>query len=264
MIKTIRLLSLRNSELLQFFRDIVAHCKRFDVTALLLLPQVTSLIGEITSLEEVYNKEAGSDVTDLLADLDSKRDKAINGIKVTCEGLSNYFKDERAHAAKLIFDSIDRYGIGISRLNYQAETSVIEAILTDWKKKKKLATALEELNLGEWADELEALNTTFSVTYHDRVDDILVAAGDSFTELRVDAIEIYKELCKNIGAHSILSENKDYQKLGDAINVIIEGYKELLSKRENGNAADDEDKMSKDDEDKREKEDDGRKGKEDE
>ncbi len=263
MANPIRLLSLRNSELLQFFHDIVARCNRFDVTALLLLPKVTALIDEITRLEVVYNKDSGSDVTDLLADLDSQRDNAITGIKLTCEGLS-YNTKGPALEAQLIFESIDRYGPSIAKRNYQAETSVINAILADWENVSELTSALSALNLSQWAAELKTLNTTFSDTYQDRVDDILASASDSFTELKVEAIETYKELCDNIGAHSILSENKDYQKLGDAINVIIEGYKELLSKRENGNAADDEDKKSKDDEDKREKEDDGGKGKEDE
>lgn len=168
MINPIRLLGLRNSELLQFFRDIVARCKRFDLTALFLLPKVTPLINEITNLEEVFNKELGSDVTDLLADLDNLRDKAIIGIKLTCEGLS-YNTSGLAPEAKLIFESIDRHGPSIAKMNYQAETSVLSAILADWENDTELTKALSALNLSQWAAELKTLNDTFSETFQDRV-----------------------------------------------------------------------------------------------
>lgn len=231
MFKSIYLKSLRNDEFLQFLKDILARCKRFNTEVLLILAQVTALADAILQLEEVYNKEKGSKLTDLLVDLDGRRDKAIIGIKQTCVGLLNHFEEPTASAARLIIESYARYDDVIAQMNYQAETTEINAILSEWEKSTKLTAALETLHLSSWVVELKTANDLFGETYQNRVDEQLAAEGESFYDLRPEVMEIYKKLTKRIGAYSEINENPDYQKLIDAINLIIETYQAILTKR---------------------------------
>lgn len=232
MIKSIYLKGLRNDEFLQFFKDIIARCNLFDTTALLILPQVTAMADAILKLDAVFNKEVGSKFTDLLVAIDHRRDKAITGIKLTCIGLAYHFEDASSSAAQLILDSFDKYNDAIARMNYQAETAEINAILAEWGKSTALTAALEELNMSSWTVELKTANDLFSETYQNRVDDKLETEGDYFFDLRPEAIALYKKLSRRIEAHSEIDEKPEYQQLTDGINVIIETYKTLLQKRE--------------------------------
>ena len=101
---------------MEFFKAIIARCKRFDVVALMIASRVAALTAEVVKLQAVYNKDQGSDVTDLLETLDDRRDKAINGIKQSTEGLSHCNEKTKAAAAQLVFKSIIKHRSGIARL----------------------------------------------------------------------------------------------------------------------------------------------------
>lgn len=235
MFTRIHLPHLRKSEFLNFFKEIVDRCKRFDVVALLIGSRVAALTAESLKLETAYNKDSGSDITDVLADLDDRRDHGINGIKLSCEGFTHSFLKPIADAASLILGSIEKHPAGIARMNYKAETSEINSLILEWEGSIEMTTALETLGFTSWVAELKETNTLFGETQQDRIDDKHESKGDSFSELRPDAMAVYDKLCKGIGAHYELDENPEHLKLMDTINLIIDEYNLILTKREGGN-----------------------------
>lgn len=241
MFTSIHFKGLRNSEFLEFFKAIIARCKRFDVVALMIASRVAALTAEVVKLQAVYNKDQGSDVTDLLEALDDRRDKAINGIKLSSEGLRNSNEKTKAAAAQLVFESIEKHSSGIARLNKMAETAVLNAIILDWENSAELTEALATLDFTSWAAELKEANTLYSSTHQDRIDDKLETIGSSFSELRPDTLKAYESLCKGIAAHFELDENPEHLKLINAINLIIDEYNLILKMREGGKDADNSD-----------------------
>lgn len=206
---------------------------------MLIASRVEALTAEVLKLKVVYNKDQGSDVTDLLDAVDDRRDKAINGIKLSCEGLSNSNEKTRATAAKLVFECIEKHRPGIARLNNIAETAVLDAIVLEWKNSTDLTAALETLDFTSWAEELKEANNLYSSTHQNRIDDKLETTGDSFSDLRTDTQASYKTLCDGIAAHYELDKNPEHLKLINAINLIIEEYNLILKKR--GGSKDDND-----------------------
>lgn len=234
MFTPIHFASLRKSEFLSFFKEIVECCKRFDIVALLIESRVVALIAEALKLDLVYNKDGGSDITDLLDAIDDRRDHAITGIKLCCEGFVHSHNKPIALAATLILRVINKHPSGIGRLNYKAETSEINSLILQWAGSTKMTAALATLGFTEWVAELKQANILFSSTQQDRIEDKYKSEGDSFTKLRPDTLAAYDKLCKGIVAHFELDKNPEHLKLIDTINLIVDEYNLLLSKREGG------------------------------
>ena len=91
MFRRIHLPHLRKSEFLNFFMELVDRCKRFDVVALLIGTRVAALTAESLKLKTAYNKDGGSDLTNVLEAIDDRRDHGITGIKLCCEGFIHSF-----------------------------------------------------------------------------------------------------------------------------------------------------------------------------
>jgi hypothetical protein len=231
MINFIRLLSMRNNELLQFLKDVITRCERFDLTDLLLIELVTDFKNEVSSIENVYKKMTGSKLTDLIVAIDDKRDDAISGIKITCVGLQRHFAEDFVNAASLIIESYEPYNEPIAKLNYNAETAAIDSITKEWGSNTALSGAFATLNLSSWIDELKSLNASFKETYQNRVDDVLKNSGDSFSELREPVGQAYIKLCKRLNSYAEIGEKEEYKELADGLNIIIKKYNSILIMR---------------------------------
>ncbi len=238
MFKRIHLANLRKSEFLNFIMEIIMRCTRFDVVALLIGLRVEALTAESVKLEKAYNKDTGSDLTDVISAIDDRRDHAIKGIKICCEGFLHSFDKPTAEAANLILGSIEKHPAGIAKLNYKAETSEINSLIMEWKDSTEMTAALATLGFTSWVAELKEANRLFAKTEQDRIDDKLASDGDSFSELRPEAVAVYDKLCKGIDAHYELDVNPEHLKLADTINLIIDEYNLILTKREGGDDGD--------------------------
>lgn len=234
MIKTINFSHLRNNELLQFLNDIAARCDKFDIDALKLAATLLLLKDEIKALEESFAKEKSSELTKVLEQIDSNRDDDLVGIKTVCEGFAYSREEGLSDAANLILKSINKHGTLLHRLNYHAETSVIDAIWADWQE-EKYQKALQKLHLQKWSVMLDKENNSFKDHHQERVDDKMESESASFTQLRKPAIDAYSSLCDQIFAHSILNNNQEYTDLTKAINIIIEEYNMILERRKGNN-----------------------------
>ena len=184
MIKTLSIPKLRNTEFLQFFHDVIDRCERYKLIDLKLDGPVNGLKESLEPLTEVLNKESGSALTEQLITSDGRRDSDIIGIRTVCEGYTYSRDAATAQAARDLLNSIDKHGPSISRMNYQAQSTVVDTILEAWDSNAGLTAALTLLQLNAWAQALKTENTTFKSVYQTRIDDKMVNSGDSFTELR--------------------------------------------------------------------------------
>ncbi len=231
MINSLAFPKLRNTEFSQFFNALVVRCERYNLTELKLDSAVITLKDCINPLNQALQKETGSQVTEQLIASDGRRDSDLVGIRTVCEGYTYSRDPETAQAAKLLLNSIDKYGSNISRMNYQAESTVVDAIIDEWDRDPALKAALGKLRIEIWAQELKDENGNFKSIYQTRVDDKLGNNLQSFTEMRDQVTLAYRNLCDNIFAYSVISPEESYKELADAINLIIADYQALLDRR---------------------------------
>ncbi len=233
MIQSIDLPKLRNAEYLQFQKDIVAIVERNNPTTLKVTTKLNDLKTKTTELDILFKKILASENTQILVDLDARRDNAINGISYIALGYTYHFDATFKIAGQKITDNLAIYGGGIARLNYQAETATITNIITDWETKPDLIAALTKLNLTAWKNELKLANTEFSTKYLDRTQEYGNATPENLKTKREETNTVYYALRDRINASHILVETptSPYQAVINQLNAVLEQYNTLLKNR---------------------------------
>ncbi|TAJ15656.1 hypothetical protein DMA11_00165 [Marinilabiliaceae bacterium JC017] len=222
---------LRNSEFLQFLKDllvIICNCK-FVVEP--LKNKIDPLKKDVDVFVAVYNPEKGSSLTREIVELDKRRDNALTGLELVLEGFSYSYDEEISEAALVLFNSINHFGKGLTRLNYQAETSVIQSLVNQWETDETMVNAISKLNLTHWVNELVQANTLFTDTYLLRVKESARASEVKLVDVRKEVIMHYRALLHHIGARATLEESGNYDLLIREINQLIEKYK-MIRQRE--------------------------------
>lgn len=169
MIKKIHYQKLRTNELLQFIFDVTEVCNSNDVTKTQVNNLVTELLNANIKLEACYKIDQNNVISSELVELDQRRDACITGIRLNAESWSYHFDPTLAKYATIILKSIDKYGSGITRFNYLAETSIVSSIMDGWSTNDELMEAMNSLQLSEWAAELKHTNDLFNKTYIARI-----------------------------------------------------------------------------------------------
>ena len=231
MINSIDLAKLRNAEFLQFgtvFSDFVISN---DPVVLNVEPQHLAFKLKLDETLGLFKLEKSSPITQELVLLDERRDKAVNGITGVIECYCNHFDAATIQAANLLSGNLNLYGIGIARLNTQAETSTIKAIVNDWETKPELTAAIAKLGLTAWVAELKAANQLFEQKYFKRTEEYGAANPDTLKVKREETIVAYYELRKFIDANSVIHPSAAYTKLINGLNALIEQYNAIINTR---------------------------------
>ena len=142
-----------------------------------------------------------------------------------------YFDAEKREAANLLDSSLTTYGSGISRMNYQAETSTITSIIQKWEDDAKLTSALTTLGLTAWTGELKVANKLFEERYIARLKEESDAPEQKTIELRKQTVQSYRTLLAHLQAHATLSTDNSYDVVIQQINLLIEQYNKLVAAR---------------------------------
>jgi hypothetical protein len=223
--------SLRNSEFIQFIRYVLEIVESNDPEVLKVKSQVDDLKALLDHLNLIYKPDLYNAITSELRTLDQRRDNAFIGIKTYLRSYKYYFEEPVRHAAKLLLDSLAGYGTRISRMNYQAESSVLESIIARWQNKPDLAAAIDALNLKSWVAEMKTANNLFNSRYLDRIKDDAKAPDIKVTDLRKEIIQSYRELISHIEAYATLSDETIYFDITKQINQLIGEYQHLIVAR---------------------------------
>lgn len=231
MFETIHLSNLRHSECIQFIRNFLEITGDHDLEVLKLKLQSDQLANLINKMGELYKPERASALTKTLQEDDERRDKALNGTLLVLNAYSYHYDAAFKMAADILLNSISKYGSGLSRQNYQAETATIIAILEDWKEDTNYTNALAKLNLTDWVDELEAANVKFNTDYMARTKEDAEAPDIKIRDVRKQVIETFYILIHRIEAFNTIGEEAAYSDIIKQSNSLIEKYNNILVMR---------------------------------
>jgi len=235
MFETIKLTHLRNSEFIQFIKNLLEIVKANDPKVLKVKTQCDDLTAILTVLNAMFKTDLGSVITLELQEIDTRRDTALVGIEMQIKSYTYHFEQAKQAAAHALIDSLANYGPGISRLNYQAESSTIDSLISKWESEPQLVDALTTLNLNNWAGEIKTANGLFNNRYLARIKDNADAPELKTIELRKRITKTYRILLSHLEAHTILSGKAVYTETIDQINLLIEQYNKLVAGRKKSN-----------------------------
>ncbi|EDP96158.1 DUF6261 family protein [Kordia algicida OT-1] len=223
----------RNSEFLQYMKDVLAIVNSVDVLSLQLTEQVQLLTMHTNKLLEVFEQEKQQKITEALLVLDAKRDSLFIGIKRLLEGNTHHFDFIKQAAAKRLLSHLESYGKDITRMSYQAETAVIDSMLSEWHAEANLQEAIVLLELTEWTEALQDSNTQFGELYVTRIAETAATKKPSFSSLRTDAKKAYRAFIHRIEAFVVLNINEAYTQLQREIYELTKQYNQLVKARKN-------------------------------
>ncbi|WP_075602759.1 DUF6261 family protein [Saccharicrinis aurantiacus] len=227
----VKLTNLRNSEFVQFFQHLDKLVLKYDATALGIDAVYTPLKDNSDKLTVLYKQKMGSDLSEEIAMADKRRDDALNGLIALTKAYKYSFNETIRTAALDLYNSIEFYGDTIARLNYAAETSTINDLVSKWRNDEKLAAAVATIDQEPWLNELDEANNAFDTLFLSRIDESANNPEINFRDIRIEMAEQYTTLLKYIEAFSLIKGEELYKPLAERLNVLIGEYDRMLDMR---------------------------------
>lgn len=221
----------RNSEFLQYMKDVLELVNANDVESLQLTTQRDALATVTSQIDNLFQQEQSSGITQELINLDNRRDKAFMGIKASLEAYDYHYDERMQSASRSLLYNLNNYGTNIPRMNYQAETAVIDSMLSDWETETDLISAITTVGLANWIAELKTANAAFNDRYLARVSESAANPATSFTSVREVATDAYRELTAHVEAHATLGSNVVHQELVNEFGVLAKQYNQTVGLR---------------------------------
>lgn len=221
----------RNSEFLQYMKDVLELVNANDVDTLQITTQRDTFATIITQMDNLFKQEQGSGITQELIVLDNRRDRAFMGIKATLEALHYHYDKQQQLAARSLLFNLNNYGTNIPRMNYQAETAIIDSMVADWETETDLSAALTVVKINNWVAELKAANNAFNERYLARISESAANPATSFTAVREVATNAYKTLVAHITAHATLGSNPLHKELTNEFSTLAKQYNQTINVR---------------------------------
>jgi hypothetical protein len=165
MIEKLKTGRLRLSESVQFYSDALTVCKNVNPAELNIQKPWSALDSSFALLNQSFKKDQASLLTGDLIAQDLRRDDAIICLRKLADSYTNHHDAAKQKAGNQLLMVIDKYGSGISRMNYQAETSVLEKLVADLQGNASYAAAVKLLGVDDTVAELKAANELFNKTY---------------------------------------------------------------------------------------------------
>lgn len=221
----------RNSEFLQYIKDVLELVNAQDVDVLQLTIPRDSLQTITNQMDDLFQEEQSSGITQELIDLDTRRDRAITGIKGLLETHQNHYDDAMQAAARSLLYNMNTFGTNIPRMNYQAETAVIDSMLADWNSEPELVAAIATLQINDWVAELTTSNGAFSNRFLARISESAANPAISFTTMRDESVKVYRNLLAHIEAHATLGTNAVHKTLVNEVSELAHHYNQTAYAR---------------------------------
>jgi Family of unknown function (DUF6261) len=237
MIQKISILRLRNPEILQFVRQLLVIVLGSDPEKLKVGPQMQALQNALTVAERIFKKDVSSPLTDVLVDLDEKRDKLLVGIRTNIDSFTYHFNEETRTAALRLKDHLATFGSNITKENYMRESALINKLVTDWRTKPELSNSVAALNLQLWMKKLDDANELFNSSYLERNKIMGNISGDAFREKKEEIGLAYDKLIARLNSHYDIQDGVEpFATIVRQINELIDKYHLLIVGRRRGEA----------------------------
>lgn len=232
MLKSIKLSNLRNSEFIEFFKTFLQIVTKKDPELLLnIKPKFDTLSALLNKIDAIFKPDLGNKITQELEELDAARDNSLSGLELIIRGYCHHSNNEFKQSAQLLWDSIQNYGVGITRFNYQEETQVIDNFTSRWLNNTEFTNALTTLTLTSWVTETKSLNDSFRTRFVDRLEDEAQQSDVKTIDLRKQITTVFRETTDLIQAYATINAETIYTETLDYSNELIEKYSLLLKNR---------------------------------
>ncbi|RYY41754.1 MAG: hypothetical protein EOO08_01095 [Chitinophagaceae bacterium] len=170
MYKRIVLSRLPNALAIRFFKRTVVLLNETSGLPAAIVDETGRLLSITEALETLFLKDPASELTEVLALSDARRDGWLGSLFDMCSGYSRC-PDESKHApARAVLRLFEVYGglSGITRDNYDAETTKIENFVADCSRDAAIRAALDALQLTSWVAAIEDVNKEFETMHQQR------------------------------------------------------------------------------------------------
>lgn len=232
MFQTPYFIKYHTDEFNQFLSFVVKICREKDVRSLQINKEVNLLHSKNQEIEKAWKIFHGSDLTVEIEKTDHRRDNAIICLDAISKGYTYHFEESLKNAGLTISKIIDKYGSSLHRLNYLAETSVIKNLVNDLKADEP-NKSVQSLSLDNIVNELDKANKLFEDLYLERNKEMSAEKSQTITELKEEAVPLYRNLVNVIQAHILISSEKQpYIEIRDQINQLIEKQNNIVAQRQ--------------------------------
>ncbi|NJM16270.1 MAG: hypothetical protein HC896_13635 [Bacteroidales bacterium] len=230
MIKHALIFNFRVKEFLQFIANVLMIVEK-HVAAKLNLQKVHGELEAVhLKLEAFYKEEKKSDISAALSLLDARRDEAQKCIFGVADSFKFHSNEEKRNAARLILETINKYGQRLYALNYAAETAVLKNLSKDFNE-PGCDAALKLLGIDDSRDEMQEANTAFARLFVERLQEISEKTEDTISGLRQNATQAYELLVKHANAHAILEPSEHHTKFINHFNENIDHFNAIVEQR---------------------------------
>ncbi|MFL1895111.1 DUF6261 family protein [Aquimarina sp. 2-A2] len=221
----------RNSEFIQFHANVLSIVTDADPEKLKIADQVKAYSTPVTALDDVFKQQTSSPTTKELEAYDEARDFAIIGIRAVIEGYTYHFDKKSREAAQALLESIDLYGARIYKLNYQAQTTTLRNLISEWEQNATLKKAVTLLQLTDWIAHMKTVNTVFNTKFLERNSEYATTNKENLSTMRDEAVTAYRVLMDHITAHATLNSSAALTNLINKLNALTDNYNTLIENR---------------------------------
>ncbi len=229
---------LRNPEFIQQGKDLATLILGANPTSLFIQKQYDVFNNSILALDDTFKLSQKSELTQVLINLDEKRDDIFIGMCFIIDGYAKSWLPNIKAQALQLKESIDVYGRDITVANYQSESASISSLIDKWENTPALADALTALHIDDWKAALKATNTLFTTTYTNRAtDDGAKSMLPKMKVLRNNTMVAWNKLQKVLIGK--IEEYEDdatkaplYAALESSINGVLNNYNLLITHRQ--------------------------------
>jgi Family of unknown function (DUF6261) len=193
---------------------------------------VDALSKSYADFNTASKQEQSSLLTADIAEADHQRDNLYIGLCKLTDAFAYSPSLQEQKASELLARNIKHYGKDAHRLNYQAQSTVFDNLITDWQNKADLKEAVLTLRLESWVVALNQYNELVKKALMERIQEKSVGITESSLDLRKKMIKDYRNLAQYTDANLLLNPSNPLNMLIKQQNGLINQYNLVLKKRQ--------------------------------
>lgn len=220
-----------NSEYSIFVNQLIIIITKFQPELLHLKKVFDKLIAFLPDLAKIKALELGNALSKLLYDMDVERDSIINYIIKQVYNMSKLNMPNLTPHVAVLNRFFDKHGRDIASANYNSETQRINDLLTDYHTITEVKDAVTAVNLNQFFEQLELLNTRFANLFMQRTEDDATVEKVNSRAIRLECDSAIIAFFDAFEFCRVEYDTLDYQTPANEMNKLISYYKMHLKAR---------------------------------
>ena len=216
MIQSSNLKSLKQLDLFQVIKNILAFLQSADLTALMLEKVYNDLLAAFNEFDEAIIRARKTGLTDGLGNLDADRDGVFRGFISFIKGCAKMPIESIAAAAKALLAIVEKYPY-IPSLPLREETAAITNLSQDLRQPEALAN-INLLGAMTFLTAIEEKNQAFEALYNQRTEKEALEILHLGKTTRLAVEEAFRKVVYAINGLAVAAGEEPYKILSDQIN----------------------------------------------